>query len=222
MSVDVADSNGIMVATIDDGKANALSIEVIDGVRKAVATASRRDRPLVISGRSGCFSAGFDLAVVNSGDRDLVSALFADGALLFRELVEAPVPIVASCTGHALAGGALLLLSADYRIGRAGSYQVGLNEVRIGMALPAFAIALAAHRLDRRFLTAATIFAEVAPPERAMAIGFLDEIVEDPLSRACSLATSLAAAQPEAFAVTKRRLRRGLQQELEALEHRDR
>ena len=111
MSVDVADSNGTMVATIDDGKANALTIEVIDGLRKAVATASRRDRPLVISGRSGCFSAGFDLAVVNSGDRDLVSTLFADGALLFRELVEAPVPIVASCTGHALAGGALLLLT---------------------------------------------------------------------------------------------------------------
>ena len=90
------------------------------------------------------------------------------------------------------------------------------------MALPAFAIALAAHRLDRRFLTVATMFAEVAPPERAMASGFLDEIVEDPLSRACSLANSLAAAQLEAFAVTKRRLRRGLQQELEALEHRDR
>jgi enoyl-CoA hydratase len=221
MIVDTAETDGVLVATIDDGKVNALSVEVIDGVRSATATASERRQPLVITGRDGCFSAGFDLAVMNSGKEDLVSALLSDGARLYRELVEAPVPIVASCTGHALAGGALLLLSADYRVGRTGPYQVGLNEMRIGMALPTFAVAMATHRLERRFLTAATMFAEVGSPESAVNMGFLDEIVADPLPRACAFAASLTALQQEPFAVTKRRLRRGLQQELAALERRD-
>jgi enoyl-CoA hydratase len=222
MSVDTVEADGIIVATLDDGKVNALTVELIHGMRSAIATASERGQPLVVSGRDGCFSAGFDLAVMKSGDEDLVSALLSDGARLYRELVEAPVPVVASCTGHALAGGALLLLGADYRIGRTGPYQVGLNEIRIGMALPAFAVALATYRLERRFLTAATMFAEVGSPERAVSIGFLDEIVDDPLSRACSFAASLAALPPKPLAVTKHRVRQGLQQELTALERQDR
>jgi len=218
VSVDLADADGYLVATIDDGKVNVLSFELIDGMRAAIATASGRGQPLVISGRDGCFSAGFDLSVMNSGDKDLAAALFSAGAVLYRELVEAPVPIVASCTGHALAGGALLLLSTDYRIGRVGPYRLGLNEVAIGMSLPSFAVAMAAHRLDRRFLTAATMFAEVVPPERAVDMGFLDELADDPLTRACSLAATLAELPRGAFATTKRRVWRGLRQELAALE----
>jgi enoyl-CoA hydratase len=124
--------------------------------------------------------------------------------------------VIVSCTGHALAGGALLLLSADYRIGRNGTYRLGLNETRIGLALPNFAVTLATHRLERRFLTAATMFAEVVPPARAVDMGYLDESVDDPLPRACALAQELAALPQEAFATTKRRIRRALQQELEA------
>ena len=170
---------------------------------------------MVITGRDGCLSAGFDLAVVNSGDADRVTALFAEGAELYGAMVAAPIPVIVSCTGHALAGGALLLLSADYRIGRNGTYRLGLNETRIGLALPGFAVTLATHRLERRFLTAATMFAEVVPPERAVDMGYLDESVDDPLRRACSLAQELASLPQEAFAITKRRIRRGMQQELE-------
>ncbi len=87
MSVDLADADGFLVATIDDGKVNVLSFELIDGMRAAIATASGRGQPLVISGRDGCFSAGFDLSVMNSGDKDLAAALFSAGAVLYRELV---------------------------------------------------------------------------------------------------------------------------------------
>jgi enoyl-CoA hydratase/carnithine racemase len=66
------------------------------------------------------------------------------------------------------------------------------------------------------------MFAEVGSPERAVSIGFLDEIVDDPLSRACSFAASLAALPPKPLAVTKHRVRQGLQQELTALERQDR
>ena len=216
MSVVTTDIEGVMVTTVDDGKVNALTFELMEGLRSAIARASEQGRPLVITGRDGCLSAGFDLAVVNSGEADRITALFAEGAALYGAMVAAPVPVIVSCTGHALAGGALLLLSADYRIGRNGTYRLGLNETRIGLALPQFAVTLATHRLERRFLTAATMFAEVVPPARAVDMGFLDESVDDPLSRACSLAQELASLPPEAFATTKRRIRRALQQELEA------
>jgi enoyl-CoA hydratase len=216
MSVETVDVDGVMVTTVDDGKVNALSFEVMAGMRSAIAAATEQGRPLVISGRDGCFSAGFDLAVVNSGDQDSIIALFAEGAELYKAMVTAPIPVIASCTGHALAGGALLLLSADYRIGRNGTYRLGLNEVRIGLALPNFAITLATHRLERRYLTAATMLAEVVSPERAVDMGYLDESVDDPLSRACALAQELAALPLDPFAVTKRRIRRSLQQELES------
>jgi hypothetical protein len=136
---EIGKADGVLVASIDDGKVNALSTELVADLRSALALATGRGRPLVITGSDGCFSAGFDLAVMNGGDQQLASALFAEGAQLYREIIEAPVPVVASCTGHALAGGAILLLCADYRIGRAGSYRLGLNEVGIGMpfrALP--------------------------------------------------------------------------------------
>ena len=219
MSVDLSEEgHGCLVATIDDGKVNALSFELIDGLRAAIAGASGQGRPLVLTGRDGCFSAGFDLSVMNGGDEDLAAALFAAGARAYRDVVEAPIPIVASCTGHALAGGALLLLSADYRIGRTGPYRIGLNEVSIGMALPSFAVAVATHRLERRFLTSALMFSEIASPERALEMGFLDEVADDPLSRACSLAATLAELPSGAFAITKRRLWRGLRRDLAALE----
>jgi enoyl-CoA hydratase/carnithine racemase len=47
-------------------------------------------------------------------------------------------------------------------------------------------------------------------------MGYLDETVDDPLPRACALAQELASLPLEAFATTKRRIRRELQQELEA------
>jgi len=212
------DVDGVLVATIDDGKVNALSAEVIDEIRSAVATAAERGQPMVITGRDGYYSAGFDLAVIRGRDKALAAALLSGGGDLYREIIEAPVPIVASCTGHAIAGGALLLLCADYRIGRPGGYRLGFNEVTFGMALPSLVVAIAAHRLDPRHLTAATMFAELVAPERAVAMGFLDEIVDDPLPRACEFAVSAAALPQRAFATTKRRLRGPLLRELAALD----
>ena len=216
--MDLANADGYLVVTIDDGKANALSVEIIDGLRSAIATAVQLRKPLVITGRDGCFSAGFDMAIMTSGEEDQVMELLG-GAPGCTEAIEAPVPIVASCSGHALAGGALLLLCADYRMGRTGPYRLGLNEVAIGMALPSFAVAVASHRIEHRFLTSATMFAEVASPGAGLGDGLPRRAGVDPLPRACSLAAELAGLPGDAFAATKRRVWRGLRKELEALEN---
>ncbi|HVW34298.1 MAG TPA: enoyl-CoA hydratase-related protein, partial [Acidimicrobiia bacterium] len=182
--------------------------------RSAGAPAVEVDRPLVITGREGQFCAGFDLAVMGGGDRAAVSALFGDGGRLFADMLAAPVPVVAACTGHALAGGALLLLSADYRVGTVGAYKIGLNEVRIGLALPRSALVIARHRLSTRHLTAATLLAEVGTPDRSVEAGYLDDVATDAVAAARTAAAQFGELPRRAFSVTKRRLREAILAEL--------
>lgn len=209
--------DGVLVATIDDGKANALSFEVIADIRKTVRDAAQSGRPLVLAGREGSFCAGFDLRVMRSGDQSSIRALLTDGASLFREICEAPVPVIAACTGHALAGGALLLLCADQRVGPQKPCQIGLNEVRIGMPLPKFAVALARHRLAPAHLSTATMFGYVNEPDKARTIGYLDNLAEDPIATAVDIAARLTDLPAEAFATTKKRIRAPLLEEFAAL-----
>lgn len=207
MVVEVTRRGDVLVAHIDDGKVNALSFEVIGALRAAVGEAVAQSCPLVLVGRDGSFSAGFDLGVVRGDDPSSVSRLFDEGQALYRELVGASVPTLAACTGHAIAGGALLLLAIDHRVGRQGPYKIGLNEVRIGMALPEFAVALIRHRVDPRHVASATFLAEMATPGRAREIGFLDDIAEDPEAAAVSAAQAMATSLvPGAFAASKRQV----------------
>lgn len=210
--------DGVAVVAMDDGKANALGFEAIAACRDAVAEASRRRRPLVLTGRNGTFCAGFDLAVMRSGDHGLIRLLLTEGAHLFREMCEAPIPVIAACAGHALAGGALLLLCADQRIGPREPCRIGLNEVRLGMPLPHFAVALARDRLAATHLSMATMFGYVTDnPEEARTIGYLDQLAEDPIPVAEEIARSLVDLPAEAFAATKQRVRGPLLDRFSAL-----
>jgi enoyl-CoA hydratase len=206
MKVGIERANGIMVASIDDGKANALNLEVIAELRSALSSAIDEKAPLIITGRDGYFSAGFDLQIMRSGDRDRISELAGQGSLLFRDILAAPIPVVAACGGHALAAGALLLLAADYRIGQPGRYTIGLNETRIGIALPQFAIDIARFRLSTNRLVAATLFATVLTPEEACAYGYLDRIEPEARTAAHALATEMASLKLAAFATSKKRM----------------
>lgn len=216
MTVTIDTTGAIASATLDDGKVNALTFDVLAELQQAVTTAIDARKPLVIAGRPGQFCAGFDLSVMRGGDWDKTVALTTEGGRLFKAILEAPVPVVVACTGHALAAGALLLLSADHRVGAPGAFKIGLNEVRIGMSLPPFAVALARERLDQRALTSATMLAEVAAPERAVDLGYLDGVSDDPVGAATRMAERLAdELVPDAFAATKARVRAPLLAQLE-------
>jgi enoyl-CoA hydratase len=216
-TVKLEDRDGVLLAHFDDGKANALTPDVIAELRGAVGAATERSMPLVVIGRPGRFCAGFDLTIIRS---DAAPALLDDGRTLYTDILRAPVPILMACTGHALAAGALLLLSADYRFGATEPAKIGLNEVRIGLALPGFAIAMGRQRLDQKLQTQAMMFGDVGGPERAVELGYLDAAVEDPAATAASFAAELAAggdAVMKAFATTKRRVRAPLLAELDAM-----
>ena len=169
---------GVALVRMDDGKANALSHAMLDALGEALdqAEADKATAVLVI-GRPGRFSAGFDLSVMRAGDMDEVKKLVTKGAALGLRLFEFPAPVVFAVTGHALAMGAVLCMAVDVRIGAQGEYKLGLNGVAIGMTLPAFALILADERLSRRHLTRATAHAEVYSPDAAVDVGYLDWVV---------------------------------------------
>ncbi|HEY4375547.1 MAG TPA: crotonase/enoyl-CoA hydratase family protein [Acidimicrobiales bacterium] len=168
---------GVAVVTLDDGKANALSHAVLGGLSAALDQAEADDaRALLLVGRDGKFSAGFDLATMTEST-EAMQGLVIEGAELLMRLYGFGRPTVAACTGHALAAGALLLLSCDHRVGAAGPAKIGLNEVAIGMALPIFAVEMARDRLTTAAFGPATMGAQIYDPEGAVAAGYLDAVV---------------------------------------------
>lgn len=199
----------VAVVTIDDGRANAFSHEVLDALDAALEAAAGEASAVVVGGRPGRFSAGFDLAVMKAGPkpcRDLVEK----GARLMLKAYEYPRPIVTACSGHALAAGAVWLLATDWRIGADVDAKIGLNEVAIGMALPIFAVELARDRLATRHLLDAVAHARIFSPRQAVDAGYLDEVVaaESLAAAALAKAEALAALPDPAYRVTKRSLRR--------------
>jgi enoyl-CoA hydratase len=201
----------IVIAHLDDGKANALSKELIAGITSAIDEAEGDSSvgAFVVHGREGRFCAGFDLGVMRGDDLAAIVDLVSDGGALVRRLYASSVPVVAACTGHALAAGALLLLGCDVRIGADLDCKIGLNEVAIGMVLPGWALTIAAERLSRRHLQQAAVTARVTDARGALDAGFLDEVVgaEDLLPTAIARARELAALDRLAYAGTVRALR---------------
>jgi enoyl-CoA hydratase len=203
--------DGIAVVRLDDGKMNAVSHDVVDGMHAALDRAEADASAVCIIGNQKALSAGFDLKVMQAGDVDAVMKLVNAGGEMLMRLFVHPQPTVVAVTGHALAAGALLVLACDTRIGVAGSSsKVGLNETAIGMALPEFAYELAAARLSKRYLTRATVQAEIFDPEGAVAAGYLDRLEPDCEAAARAEATALAALPGSAYAGTKRSLRQAM------------
>ncbi len=176
MTVSFERDGKVAVLTLDDGKANALSLDVLRDIDQGLSRALDENATAVlVAGRPGRFSAGFDLSVMTSGEQPMRELVTAGAELCIRLFIH-PMPVVCACTGHALAAGALVLLSGDVRIGARGEFRIGLNEVAIGLGLPAFAVELARYRLTARAFNA-SLLGEVFAPDDAVDAGFLDQVV---------------------------------------------
>jgi enoyl-CoA hydratase len=200
--------NNVAVVTMDDGKANALSLPMIEAVIAALGRAEQEASAMVLAGRTDRFCAGFDLRVMMSGPDNAKNMLRAGSDMLLK-LYGATIPLVIACTGHALAGGALVVLTGDYRVGAAGAYRIGLNEVQIGLPVPVLAMELARDRLLPTELPRATLHAHVYDPQTAVRAGYLDAVVAagEVLATAQAEAARLGAFSKPAFRGTKKRLR---------------
>ncbi len=209
--VTVIQEDNYTLITLDDGKANALGFDMLAQFNTALSEAQQTGKVVIIAGRPGKFSAGFDLKVIAQGGAAMADLLRLGGNIS-RRLLNFPTPIVLAVSGHALAMGALLLLSADYRVGTQGPYKIGLNEVAIGMAMPYFGVELARARLANAHLGNALSLARVYDVDGALQVGYLDEAVsvENLLPHVKEIALQLSLLDMEAYRQTKARVREHL------------
>ena len=198
----------IATITMDDQKANAVSPQMTKQLNAALDQAKDDEAVVVLTGRSGKFSAGFDLTVMKQGPK-ATNDMVKSGALLAERLLSFPTPIVIACNGHALAMGALLLASVDHRIGSEGNFKIGLNEVAIGMTMPWFGIEIARARLGTMYFGRSVVNAQIYEPSGAVTAGFLDQVVpEDSLmDTARQAAESFTNLDLKAHYATKMRVR---------------
>lgn len=200
--------DGLVTLTLDDGRLNALDTEVFRELGAALSDAKEAPA-VVITGREGMFTAGLNTKVLEEITPDDLRTLLDVFARTVMQLWCEPRPVVAACTGHAIAAGTMIAMAADHAVAARGDFRWGLTETRIGFPLPEFAIALSrgnvrADRLDDLLLPGALV-----GPDEAAAVGFADEVAEpdDVLGRAEERARELMELPVAAYATTKRRLR---------------
>jgi len=146
--------NNISLITLDDGKANVFSVQMLKELNSALDQAEQAGSAVavILAGRENMFSGGFDLSVFKSGDNEQILEMLSLGAELSHRMLSFPLPIITACTGHAVAMGTFILLSTDYRIGAKGNSKFAANEVAIGLTVPHFAIEVVKQRIINAIL----------------------------------------------------------------------
>ena len=203
--------DGIATLTLSNGKVNAISPQVIADFNAALDRAEQDRAVVIITGQPGILSGGYDLKVMAAGPEQAVN-LVTQGSTLARRLLAHPFPVVVACPGHAVAKGAFLLLSVDYRIGVDGPFSIGLNEVQIGMTMHHAGIELARDRLRKSAFHRSVINGEMFNPQHAMDAGFLDKVVQPEELHAAALeaARQLKKINMKAHKNTKLKVRKAL------------
>ena len=197
------------IITINNGKANAISHEVVAGVNAGLDKAEQEDKIVILTGTQGIFSGGFDLKVMTKSPEAALE-LVTKGSQLSHRMLSFPKPIILACNGHAIAKGAFLLLSVDYRIGVEGDFRIGLNEVMIGMTMHNAGIAIAKARLSKVYLNRSVNNAEIFSSKDAVKAGFLDMIVAENhlMPTAAKVAEMFTKINKKAHAETKLKVRK--------------
>jgi enoyl-CoA hydratase len=197
----------VALITIDDGKANAYSGALLDELAGTLAEVRDEALAVVIAGRPGVFSAGYDLATMRSSE-EAMRALLAQGGRVLMDLFLYPLPVVLACTGHAMAAGAVTLLAGDRRIGAEGDFKIAMNEVPLGLPVPAYGVELARYKVPPSLLDFVALGATFEP-QGALRAGFFDQVVapDQVVPEALAQATAMAELATVAVAGTKQRLR---------------
>ena len=208
--------DGLATLTLSNGKVNAISPEVISAFNAALDQAEKDRAVVIITGQPGILSGGYDLKVMTASPEQAIE-LVRQGSSLARRLLSHPFPVVIACPGHAVAKGAFLLLSVDYRIGVEGPFSIGLNEVQIGMTMHHAGIELARDRLRKSAFHRSVINGEMFNPVSAVEAGFLDQVVkpEALLDTAREVARQLKKINMKAHKNTKLKVRKELLDTLE-------
>lgn len=209
MTVTLDITDDIAVVTMDDGKVNAISHTMLDNLMPALAEAESKAKAVVLAGRPGMFCAGFELKTMVEAEISETEKLAHRGGELVSKLFGYRKPIVAACTGHAMAIGGVILLACDTRIGEQGKFRIGLNETAVGVIYPTFGIVVVKTRVPPQHIMPAVIQAKMMTPETAVAASFLDRVSAEgqAVNEAIAEAQALAALPTGAYYDNKMALR---------------
>ena len=177
MTVSLKSEGDVSIVQMDDGKVNVFSPDMIENFNNILDQVPTDKGAMMIIGREGMFSAGFDLKVMMSSPEN-AAAMVKNGFKLLMRVFTFPRPVVAACSGHAIALGAFLLCSCDHRIGCKGEFKIGANELRNNMIVPTPILELAKFRLIKSHKQRALLNAEMYSIEDAVAPGYLDEVTD--------------------------------------------
>lgn len=195
----------VSIITLDDGKANVFSPLMTEAIESLLDQVPQDKGALLIAGRSGIFSGGFDLKIMSSGDMEEIKRMVKVGFSLLTRIYSFPRPVVCACTGHAIALGAFLLLCGDYRLGAEGDFMIGANEVRNNMSVPEPILELSRTRINKTHWYRAILNAEMYAPNKAISAGYLDETIdpEKLMDLALKKASDLATLDHPVYQITK-------------------
>lgn len=210
-TVSLTIDNKLAEITMDDGKANVLSHSMFEQLEEAFDIAESEKKIVLLRGREGLFSGGFDLKEMSKGPKEAI-ALTTRGSQFARRVLAFPTPVIGFSTGHCIAMGAFLMLACDYRIGLDGEFKIGLNETLIGMTMHEFGIELARYRIPLDYFNRSVINAELYSPNGAIKAGFYDSIVKpDSIELSVTSVTQhFQSLNMNAFAGTKGKSRKNL------------
>lgn len=207
------DRGGVRVIFLSRGKANAITTEFAQDLQRAAQDAQKDPgvRAVVLTSSSPkIFCGGFDLGVLASTGPDAFGRFLRAFDTLFFDLFLLGKPLVAALTGHAIAGGALLAATADFRLAAEGPGTIGLPEVALGVHVPRYCVEVLRTTVGEKALTRWALTGETMPFAEARELGAIDRIVpaERLLDEAAAFAGSLGRASSEVYAAIKRDLRR--------------
>ena len=209
IQIEVNENIGIL--RVDRPPANAIDLDLAGELANLFPTiADRNLGALVVTGAGSCFSAGLDLKAVPGYDRDQQQAMVMQVNRLFGGLYGLPLPTIAAVNGHAIAGGVILTLACDYRVGAEGDYKLGLAEARVGVPFPVAAMSIVQSELGPAVARTMVLTARNYDPRQALSMGILDELqpAESLLTRAVEIAREMAALPQSTYGTIKRNLRR--------------
>ncbi|MEL0207388.1 MAG: crotonase/enoyl-CoA hydratase family protein [Gammaproteobacteria bacterium] len=196
----------ISIIKLDDGKANAFSHDMLSQVNELLAKVPRDSGALVITGREGLFSGGFDLKTFATGDMEKITKMVQLGYRLLLELFSFDRPIVAAVSGHSIALGLFVTCSADYRIAIDGKYVCQANEVRNNMDIPTQIMEILKARVNKKYFYPAVYHSDAFSVQDSIEVGYIDEVVPEDqfMARVIEKAKELATLPHPFYANTKK------------------
>jgi enoyl-CoA hydratase len=201
MQIHVSDHDrGVRLLRIERPPANAINTEFLQALHAAATEADEdeRVRAVIVTGSGRFFSAGLDIKEMQTRGAGELAKLGGGKDGIYR-LWRLTKPTVAMVDGHALAGGAILMLACDFRIASRGPFKIGVTETALGLPLPNGAFQIARHAIPPRHARTVLLAAESFDPQVANELGLIDEVVpQEQLEARCFELAAKVGAHPSA------------------------